>query len=34
MYASLTQNILIKQTRDYNHTFDFHSFISAIALES
>ena len=34
MYALLTQNTLIKQIRDYNHTLDFHSSVGATALES
>ena len=34
MCAPLTQNTLVKQTHDYNHTSDFYSSMSAIALES
>ena len=34
MCAPLTQNTLVKQTRDYGHTPDFYSLVGATALES
>ena len=30
----LTQNMLVKQTHDKDHIFDFHSLAAVIALES
>ena len=33
MCTPLTQNTLVKQTYDYDHTPDFHSSVGAIALE-
>ena len=33
MYAPLIQNMLIKQTRDYDHIPDFDSLVDVIALE-
>ena len=34
MCAPLTQSTLVKQTRDYDHTPDFHNSVGATALES
>ena len=34
MCALLTQNMLVKQTRDYDHIPDFYSSVGATALES
>ena len=34
MCALLTQSTLVKQTRNYDHTPDFHSSVGATALES
>ena len=34
MCAPLIQNMLVKQTQDYDHTSDFHSSVSATAPES
>ena len=34
MCAQLTQNTLVKQTRDYNHIPNFHSSVGATALKS
>ena len=33
MCAPLTQNTLVKQTRDYDHIPDFHSSVAAITLK-
>ena len=34
MCAPLIQNTLVKQTLDYDHTFDFHNSVNASILES
>ena len=34
MCAPLTQSTLVKRTRDYDHTPDFHSSVGVTALES
>ena len=34
MCMPLTQNTLVKQTRDFDYTPDFHSSVGAIALKS
>ena len=34
MWAPLTQNTLVKQTRDYDYIPDFYSSVDATALES
>ena len=34
MCAPLTQNTLVKQTRNFNHTPDFHSLVGATVLKS
>ena len=34
MCMPLIQNMLVKQTCDYDHTPDFHSLVGATALES
>ena len=33
MCMPLIQNMLVKQTRDYNHIPDFHSLVGVIVLE-
>ena len=33
MCMPLTQNTLVKQTCEYNHTLDFHSLVGATTME-